>query len=156
MIYVKPLPEGAEETLKEMQEKHPKSRTRKRAHMILLSASGYKRNEIAAIYKVKPDTVSGCFKRWEEEGLVGLVDKPREGRPRILTKEEEERAVKLLEEDPRNSKKAQSRLQIEIGKEMSEWTFKRTLKRTGLRWKRMRKSLKQRQDAEKAQEGKKK
>ena len=84
--------------------------------------------------------------KWETQGLVGLLDKPKSGHPRLLTPEEEERASEIIEEDPRNSKKAQSRLQEETGKEISEWTFKRSLKRAGLRWKRMRRSPKANQD----------
>ena len=123
--------------------------------MLLLSAEGYKRCEIAAIYKVQDDTVTACFKRWEQMGLVGLLDKPRSGRPRLLTLEEEAAAVEYIKVDPRNSKKAQNLLQTETGKEISEWTFKRTLKRANLRWKRMRRTSKHKQDREKAGEAKK-
>ena len=75
----------------------------------------------------------------------------KEGRPRILTGKEEERAIELIKEDPRNSKKAQSMLQKETGKKLSKWTFKRSLKRGGKSWKRMRKSLKNKQSPEKAE-----
>ena len=156
MRFISHLSEFSKETLTEMHQKHPKSRARMRAHIILLSAEKYRIEKIAEIYHIQRDTVSSCLTRWENNGLVGLLDKPRSGRPRLLTPAEEERALQLIKEDQRNSKKAQSLLQKETGKEISEWTFKRTLKRTGLRWKRMRRSLKEMQDAEQAKEGQKK
>lgn len=155
MRYVKPLPEYVKETLKEMHKNHPKSRARMRAHIILLSAEGYQIDEIANIYQIKRDTVCRCLTNWESQGLVGLLDKPKSGRPRVLTPEEEERACELIETDQRNSKKAQVCLEQETGKTISQWTFKRTLKRAGLRWKRMRRSLKKKQDPDRFAQGKK-
>ena len=153
--FVAPLPEYVEETLKEMHKNHPKSRVRMRAHIIMLSADRYKIDEIAEIYHIQRDTVSISLTKWETQGVVGLFDKPKSGRPRLLKEEEENRACELIEEDQRNSKKAQSRLQEETGKEISEWTFKRTLKRAGLRWKRMRRSHKNKQDPKMLAAGKK-
>ena len=145
------LSKEAEETLNEMEKKHPKNKARKRARMILLSNGGYKINEIAEIERIGRNAVSRCITRWEKEGITGLLDRERRGRPRKLTPEEEDRALELIEEDRRNSKRAQNLLQNETGKEFSEWTFKRSLKRGGLRWKRMRKSVKNKQSAEEAE-----
>ncbi len=155
MKFVSQLDEAMEETLKEMEKKHPKSRARKRAQIILLSNEGYKIDDIAEIQRMRRNTVSKSISRWETEGVTGLLDRQKDGRPRTLTPKEEERAVELIEEDRRNSKQAQSLLQKETGKEFSEWTFKRSLKRAGLRWKRMRKSLKNKQSPEKAASSKK-
>ncbi len=149
MKFVTELSKEAEETLSEMEKKHPKSRARRRAKIILLSNEGYQINEIAKIQRIGRNAVSRCITRWETEGVVGLLDRPRNGRPRTLTHKEEERAVELIEKDRRNSKQAQSQLQKETGKAFSEWTFKRSLKRAGLRWKRMRQSLKNKQEPEK-------
>jgi transposase len=151
MKFVSQLEGIAEETLKEMEKKHPKSRARKRAQIILLSNEGYKIDEIADIQRVRRNTVSSCIDRWETKGVAGLLDRQKKGRPRKLTPKEEERALELIKKDRRNSKQAQSLLQKETGKEFSEWTFKRSLKRAGLRWKRMRKSLKNKQSPEKAE-----
>ena len=147
MRFISHLSEISRETLTQMHQKHPKSRARMRAHIILLSAEKYTIDKIAELYHIQRDTVSICLTRWENNGLVGLLDKPRSGRPRLLTAEEEDLALKFIEEDQRNSKKAQSLLQKETGKEISEWTFKRTLKRSGLRWKRMRRSLKKTEES---------
>lgn len=155
MRFISPLPEFVEITLTEMRKNHPQRRARMRAHMVLLSAESYKIGEISKIYKVKGDTVRACFTRWETKGLMGLLDRPRSGRPRILTLQEEDRALELIEKDRRNSKQAHGRLQEETKKKISEWTFKRTLKRSGFRWKRMRRSLKNKQNPESVKAGKK-
>lgn len=155
MRFVPQLSEFSQETLTEMHKKHPKNRARMRAHIILMSADRKTIEEIAKIYHIQRDTVSSCLTRWETKGIVGLLDKPKSGRPRLLTAAEEDRALKLIEEDQRNSKKARSLLQEETGKQISEWTFKRTLKRSGLRWKRMRRSLKNKQKPAKVAAGKK-
>lgn len=142
MKFIAPLSEPVKTTLSELHKNHPSHRTRMRGHMILLSADGFQIDEIARIYQVQRDTVSRCFQNWEEKGIVGLFDLPKSGRPRALSLEESERAVELLKENPRSSKQAQSRLAEEIKRQISEWTFKRVVKRANLRWKRMRRSLK--------------
>lgn len=155
MRFIAPLSEPVKKTLNELFKNHPNHRTRKRGHMILLSADGFRIDEIARIYKVQRDTVSCCFQNWESKGIVGLFDNPKSGRPRVLSPQESERAIELLKEDPRSSKQAQSLLEDEIKRQISEWTFKRIAKRAGLRWKRMRRSLKNRRNQaefEKAQQ----
>ncbi len=142
MKFITPLSEPVEKTLNELRRNHPKHRTRMRGHMLLLSTDGFRIDEIARIYQVRRDTVSRCFQQWEEKGLVGLFDRPKSGRPRSLSPEESKRAIELLKEDPRSSRKAQSRLEEEINRQISAWTFKRVVKRANLRWKRMRRSLK--------------
>jgi len=156
MRYISELSDFSKETLAEMHKKHPKRRARMRAHIILLSSNRYKMGEIAKIYGIQQYTVSRCLTNWENNGIVGLFDKPKSGRSRLLTPDEENRAYELIKEDRRNSKKAQSILEKETGKKISEWTFKRTLKRSGLRWKRMRRSTKDKQDPEKFERGKEK
>ncbi len=146
MRFVAPLSEPVKVTVNELLKNHPKHRTRMRGHMILLSADKFSIDEIARIYKVQRDTVSRCLQNWERKGIVGLFDSPKSGRPRALSAAEEKRAIELLKEDPRSSKQAQSRLEEETKRQISEWTFKRVAKKAGLRWKRMRRSLKNKRD----------
>jgi hypothetical protein len=53
-----------------------------RARMILYAAEGMADIEIAARLDCHPDSVSGRRRRFCGEGLDGLQDKPRAGRPR--------------------------------------------------------------------------
>jgi transposase len=146
MRFITPLSAPVKETLNELFRNHPKHRTRIRGHMILLSAEHFTIEEIARIYQVQRETVSGCFNNWESAGIVGLFDNPKSGRPRILSPQEEKQAIEFLKKDPRSIKQAQSRLELEIQKQISSWTFKRIAQRFGLIWKRMRCSLKNKRD----------
>lgn len=147
MRYVE-LRETEKETLKELHKNHKNHRSRIRGHMLLLSADGFKIDEIGRIHQVQRDTVSQCFNNWESYGIVGLYDEEKTGRPRKLSEEEVARGLDLLKEDPRGSKQAQSCLESEGAEQVSEWTFKRALKRAGLRWKRMRRSVRHKRDEE--------
>ena len=93
MRFIAPLSEPVKKTLNELFKNHPNHRTRTRGHMILLSADGFRIDEIARIYKVQRDTVSCCFQNWESKGIVGLFDNPKSGRPRVLSPQESERAI---------------------------------------------------------------
>lgn len=52
-----------------------------RAHMVLLSARGYSVPQIAAIHDCGCDVVRLWLHRYEHEGIWGLEDLPRSGRP---------------------------------------------------------------------------
>jgi hypothetical protein len=53
-----------------------------RARMILYAAEGMADKEIAARLDCHPDSVSGRRRRFCEERIEGLQDRPRAGRPR--------------------------------------------------------------------------
>jgi len=53
-----------------------------RARIVLFAADGMQNVDIAARIGVCVDVVSRWRKRFSEEGLAGLVDRPRSGRPR--------------------------------------------------------------------------
>ncbi len=53
-----------------------------RARMILYAAEGMADTEIAARLDCHPESVSGRRRRFCEERIEGLIDKPRAGRPR--------------------------------------------------------------------------
>jgi transposase len=52
-----------------------------RAHMVLLSARGYDVPTIAGIYACGEDVVRTWLHRYAAEGIAGLADEPRSGRP---------------------------------------------------------------------------
>ena len=55
-----------------------------RAKMILLAADGHANDEIAAVLSVGRDVVSLWRKRFFQERLPGLEERPRPGRPRVF------------------------------------------------------------------------
>lgn len=146
MKYVKELTEDEKNELRKMKNEHQSSRARARAHSILLSNEGYNKKEIAKIQEVDEGTVSRWLKRWTEKGIDGLPDKPKSGRPPILTTEEEKIVLQAIEEDPRSLKNAQAKVAEETNKQVSKWTIKRILKRAKKKWKRMRKGLPKKPD----------
>ncbi|HYS27938.1 MAG TPA: IS630 family transposase [Candidatus Limnocylindria bacterium] len=56
-----------------------------RAHIVLLAARGYSNAGIARRTHVTIDTVRTWRDRFANEGMDGLNDRPRSGRPRIIT-----------------------------------------------------------------------
>jgi winged helix-turn helix protein len=52
-----------------------------RAQMVLLAAQGLRNDEIAARLSCRREVVSQWRKRFYEQGLAGLEDRPRRGRP---------------------------------------------------------------------------
>ena len=155
MRFVQPLSKSDKEQLTALFKHHNSYSVRRRSHSILLSADGFTIDEIARIYQIHRDTVGTTFDRWEKDGIEGLFDDPRSGRPPKLSDDEADEAVELLKEDPRSIKKALAATKEKTGKEISEWTLKRIAKSAELRWKRMRKSVKGKRDQaefERAQE----
>jgi transposase-like protein len=55
-----------------------------RAKIVLLAADGLENIVIAARLDVRPQLVSLWRKRFFNEGLKGLKDRPRTGRPRVF------------------------------------------------------------------------
>lgn len=56
-------------------------RERQRAQAILWSHQGQDMESILSLLQVDRDTLSSWFSCWEREGITGLKDKPRSGRP---------------------------------------------------------------------------
>jgi hypothetical protein len=52
-----------------------------RAHMVLLSDRGFTVPQIAAIHACGEDVVRTWLHRYEQQGVAGLEDEPRSGRP---------------------------------------------------------------------------
>lgn len=107
---------------------HPTFRCRQRAQAILLSVRGFTIEALWFILDVRRDAISGWIDRWEEEGLLGLYDRPRAGRPRIYTEEEVSLLKTWVDEEPRQLKTAQIQLADMTQKTASTSTLKRLLK----------------------------
>jgi transposase len=55
-----------------------------RAQMVLLAGQGLRNDEIAQQLNCRREVVSQWRKRFFEEGMAGLEDRPRRGRPPIF------------------------------------------------------------------------
>ena len=81
MIYVYKISEEEKLSLDNINKNHASSILRMRAHSVLLSSNGFKVKEIADIITVCRQTIATWLRGWNKEGLLGLFDKPRSGRP---------------------------------------------------------------------------
>ena len=148
MLTVNPLPPEEIKTLEEMHRNHPSPASRTRAHAVLLSDSGFRLKEIARIYNICRQTAATWLHAWKDDGICGLFDKPRSGRPRLLCNEAEIEAISSVIESPRSLKKVLAELasSLNLSTTPSISTLKRICKRAGLTWKRVRKSLRSKRD----------
>src|SRR3989339_1074222 len=71
-----------------------------RARIILAADRGESTTAIAAALAITPVTVSKWRTRFAREGMAGLVDAPRSGKPATYTVETEGRLLRQLDEPP--------------------------------------------------------
>jgi transposase len=84
---------------------------------------------LSELFEAQHETVSSWLDKWETEGLVGLYDCPRSGRPARFTVGEQAAFLGYIDENPHQPKAAAARLLDQTGKEASLDTFKRILKK---------------------------
>ena len=130
MKFVTPLTEAEQLTLLEARDQGPTAGLRRRAQAVELSGRGYRRTAIADLLKVHCETVSTWLDRWDTQGLRGLYDRPRGGRPPRFTPADAEQVRLEVEQSPRQLRQVQARLQERLGKPASRQTLRRTLKKT--------------------------
>jgi transposase len=100
MKYVKGLSEAEQRTLLDASRYAPWPRFRQRAHAVLLNGKGYRLAQLADIFEVDRDTVSGWLKAWKRHGLLGLRDQEHPGRPRKGTEEDREWLCETIKDAP--------------------------------------------------------
>ncbi len=144
--FVKPLTTEQREQLQAIMKSAAPQRTRMRAHAVLLSDRRYSLDQIADIYQVNRDRVSQWLEWWAADQLAGLDDDPRSGRPPKLTDTERQKALTIVQEDPRALKTSLKRIADEIGHLISGDTLRTLLHAEGFLWKRMRRSTRARRD----------
>lgn len=117
-----------------------------RAHMVLLSGRGYSVPEIARVHDCGMDVVRTWLHRYEQQGVAGLEDEPRSGRP-----PKDSLAKDIVDtqasQSPRNSGHVQSCwtvalltafLATRFGLVLSRASVRRYLHLSGWRWRRPR------------------
>lgn len=104
---------------------------RQRATIIKLAADGHHAPAIAALVQLDDETVRRWIKRFNEQGVEGLKERPRSGRPATYSQDEVSLAVQTALTDPQT-----------LGMPFASWTLDRLvsyLKETkGLQMKRSR------------------
>lgn len=91
-------------------------RVRSRAQIIRLLHLGYKRIDVAHLLSISTGKVHYWHERWQADGLQGLSDQPRSGRPEVTTEEYNQKLEEILEQNPQ-----------ELGFAFTVWTKPRLL-----------------------------
>jgi transposase len=79
--FIRSLLEAEKKSLRELYRQTHNADVRTRCQMILLSAQEHPISEIADLTLFNEDSVRYWLDRYESQGLSGLEDRPRSGRP---------------------------------------------------------------------------
>ena len=102
-------------------------RVRNRSQAILLSFQKYPVDEIARICRVHRTTIGIWIDQWNAHQR--LEDKERSGRPPTLNLEEQTQAIEIGLKNPKFPHRGLSEIERTTGKEISQSTLKRMLKK---------------------------
>jgi transposase len=132
-------------------------RVRKRATIIRLLHLGHKPQEIASLLSTQPGQVYYWHKRWREEGLEGLSDKPRSGRPPATDEQYRQLLEQTIAQNPQtlgyaftvwDGKRLIAHLEKETGLKVTERTLYNILEQEGYVYRRPKHTLDPLQDKE--------
>jgi transposase len=116
-------------TLQEGRKNHSSYQFRDRCHCLLLSNEGKGVKELAGILQVSSITIYNWFHRWEQKGIVGLINQKGQGRKAILLAADGEKVRQKVQAHAQQIKVAREELKKELSKEFSHKTLKRYLKK---------------------------
>jgi len=102
--------------------------------------------ELLSIFNICRQTAATWLHSWDKQGICGLLDSLRSGRPNKLSAENQYKAIELVKECPRTLKTVLAQLAEFTGVSVSCSPLKRLCKKARLCWKRVRKSLKAKRD----------
>lgn len=100
--FIRKLTKKERQEIENMYRKGPNNRVRKRAQAIRLSAMGYSVPQILEILGCNYQSIHNWFNSFEQYGLQGLFDKPRNGRPAIATADYRDRLVQIIKTNPKD------------------------------------------------------
>lgn len=155
MIQVRALSEAERAELKRMARREV-GRVSERARMVLLSARGYSVPSIAGVFECSAATVRQWLARFESEGVAGLRDRPRSGRPRKADAAARATMRREIERSPEEAgyptgawtvPTLRQLLAEQHGVAVSPATIRRVLVAEGYRWRRPRHCLPRDPDA---------
>ena len=123
--------------------KEKDARAKTRLHVLLLRRQKYLQQEIAAITRITQGSVSNICRRYLKEGWGSVYDKPRDGRPALLTKAQKE----ILKEKMKNeivegkihrgwqTKDVRSFLKEQFNRTFTVQHTRRIMHKIGMTWK---------------------
>ena len=119
-VFVRKLKKAERSELSRLIHSREDGRVVRRAQMILQSSQGIKVPAIASAWDTTIQTVLKAIHRFNAEGLVSLVDKPRSGRPTKATDQYVEVLKEAVQKSPRD-----------FGYPFSSWTLERLREHLG-------------------------
>ena len=139
------LSEADRLALEQVVRKSPDWRARERAKTLLLLSQPLLSREVAKLQNLHIETVRMTWQHWVQQGMDGLVDKPRSGAPRKLDESAVDRLVQWAKEKPSTAVELLQRHTQAQGTPVNTDTLIRALKAKGLVWKRTRHCVKKRE-----------
>ena len=122
----------SQEEIKSLQEgrkNHSSYQFRDRCQCLLLSHEGKAVKELAGIFGVSRITIYNWFNRWEQKGIVGLMNEKGQGRKAILVSSDGQKVKEKVQMHAQQLKVARAELKSELNKDFSDKTLKRYLKK---------------------------
>ena len=113
-VFARPLAGAERKELARLIRRGNDARVVRRAQMVRLSSQGKTAGEIAGLWEMTGQGVRKVIHRFNREGIAGLSDRPRRGRPGKT----DDRYVALLKEAVRSSPR-------DLGYPFSCWTLER-------------------------------
>lgn len=135
-----------------LQARRALGRVSERIHYVLLFSRGRSLQEIASVFETDARTVSTWLHRFQEEGLEGLDDRPRSGRPRLANVAAQVQATRCLEAAPEQvgwerTTWTRALLRLYLGQQLGTWlsvrSVSRLIRRLGFVWSRPKLTLKE-------------
>jgi len=123
-----------EPELKTLQEGHKNGsqfQFRNRCFCLILSSQGKSVTELTQLFEISRITVYSWLDAWEKKGIVGLMNKPGQGRKPILSLQNSAHVKQVkaaIKKNPQSVKTVVAELESKIGSRMHPETLKRFLK----------------------------
>lgn len=153
--FIRKLTKSEGQQIENLYRNGPNNRVRKRSLAIRLSTKGYTIPQISEILGCNQQSIHNWFNCYEANGLDGLYDKPRKGRPVIATTEYRTRLVNAIKTSPREMgypftvwtiTRIRAHMARELKTLLSESRVRQIMKEEGLVFKRPKHSLAQKRD----------
>lgn len=153
--FIRSLTKKERQEVEYLYRKGPKKRVRNRAQAIRLSTMDYTIPQISEILGCNQQSIHNWFNAFEREGLTGLYDKPRSGRPVIATADYRSVLVEAIKTNPRGmgypfTVWTITRIRAHMAREMrillSQSRVRQIMKEEGLVFKRPKHTLAQKRD----------
>lgn len=144
-------------TIEQAIKNNPNLRVRQRAQILRLLHKGHRPDEVADLLAISQGQVYWWYKRWRQEGLEGLGDKERSGRPQVDDEAYRQKLVEVLETEPHelgygfnvwDTPRLMAHMEKETGVTMTDRTFRNVLDRMDYVYRRPKHDLTPLQDKE--------